>query len=158
MGPGFAVPVGQVVTHANYEYISLGYGTIPPLVSALPSIKGASGNVTFNVTVNRPINQITYSLDGKDNVTVSGNFTLGSLPEGNHNVTVYATDNFGNVGKSETVSFTVQGPPLGTLAIVAGTVGAVAVVVLLAIWKRKPKKSQAKNRQSAVPMRERFVP
>jgi hypothetical protein len=42
-------------------------------------------------------------------VAAAGNATLEGLVSGLHNVTVCAEYEFGNVGPSETVSFTVDG-------------------------------------------------
>jgi hypothetical protein len=67
-------------------------------------------NISLNFTVNETVTQISYVLDGKENVTVASNTILTNLPYGEHNVTVYATDIAGNVGSSETVIFTVAKP------------------------------------------------
>ncbi len=63
-------------------------------------------------TVNTPVNWTGYSLNGKDNVTIAGNITLTNLVNGSHNVTMYATDEAGNVVASETIHFTVNVPEL----------------------------------------------
>jgi hypothetical protein len=46
-------------------------------------------------------------LDGKDNVTINGNVTLTGLSVGAHSLTVYAWNNAGNIGASQTVNFAV---------------------------------------------------
>jgi hypothetical protein len=51
---------------------------------------------------------VTYSLDGKANVTIAGNSTLTNLPDGSHSLVVYANDTAGNMGKSETIFFTAD--------------------------------------------------
>jgi hypothetical protein len=48
-----------------------------------------------------------YSLDEQANVTITGNTTLPTLPDGWHHVTVYVNDIFGNMGFA-TVYFTVD--------------------------------------------------
>jgi hypothetical protein len=83
-----------------------------------------------------------YSLDGQDNVTVTGNTTLSDLSSGLHNVTVYARDEFGNTGASETVSFTIAEPETEALPVVpvaAASAVSVAVVVsvLLVYFKKR---------------------
>jgi hypothetical protein len=86
-------------------------------------------------------------LDNQANVTVNGNCTLTGLTEGNHSIVVYANDTFGNMGKSETVAFTVAKPepepePLPmTFAVGAILVSAVAIGAgpLLYFKKRKRK-------------------
>ena len=52
-------------------------------------------------------NWTSYSLDGQQNITFSGNTNLTDISNGLHNITVYAQDTFGNIGSSQTTSFTV---------------------------------------------------
>ena len=54
---------------------------------------------------------MAYSLDGQSNVAITENTTLTELPEGSHNIIVYASDSFGNTGASSTVLFTVDMSP-----------------------------------------------
>jgi hypothetical protein len=79
-----------------------------------------------------------YSLDGQNNVTVTGNVTLSGLSVGLHNVTVYANDTLGNMGASATVAFNVEVP--FPTALVAAASGATAIVVgagLLFYFKKR---------------------
>jgi hypothetical protein len=80
---------------------------------------------------------MSYSLDGQDNVTIAGNTTLSGLPNGNHNVTVYATDKAGNVA-SETISFSVEAP-FPVVPVAAASVATIAVVGagLLVYFKKR---------------------
>jgi hypothetical protein len=96
----------------SYSTIYFSVDTASPNVSVL-----SMGNMTFeisdvplNFSVNEVVAKVSYSLDGLDNVTVAGNTTLAGLPVGVHNVTVYVWDTAGNVGASETVTFTVTEP------------------------------------------------
>jgi N-acetylneuraminic acid mutarotase len=74
--------------------------------------------VTFYVNEN---STLTYSLDGREQVPIIGNITLPAIPQGQHTLTIYATDTLGNAA-SKTVSFTIYAFPLfwivGTSAIV----------------------------------------
>jgi hypothetical protein len=63
--------------------------------------------VQLNFTVDEPVLKVTYTLDGRENITAFGNTTLSGLADGVHSVTVYAYDALGNVGDSETVFFSV---------------------------------------------------
>jgi hypothetical protein len=88
--------------------------------------------------VNKPAAWLGYSLDGQENVTINGNTTIAGLPNGLHDVTVYAKDSFENTGASEPISFSVEAPFPTTL--IAASVAAVAVVIaglLLYFKKRK---------------------
>jgi hypothetical protein len=97
-------------------------------------------NVTIVFVVDKQVSWLGYSLDGQDNVTISGNTTITDLPNGLHNVTVYANDTFGNMGASETVSFTVAVPePFPVVPVVAVAVVAVvaACAGLLVYFKKR---------------------
>ena len=67
---------------------------------------GASIPLTF--TVNRAISWIGYSLNGQENVTISGNTTLTSVPDGSHSIVIYANGASGITGVSSTVYFAVD--------------------------------------------------
>jgi hypothetical protein len=117
--------------------------TVAPNVTVLSSESNMykTSGVPLNFTVDEPFSKIEYSLDGQDNVTINGNTTLTDLPNGDHNVTIYATDEFGNIGASETVYFSVEVPePFPTLQVVAVSVAIVAVVAIgLLIYFKKRK-------------------
>lgn len=128
-------------TAMNEQYTPLGYGTVSPLIS-LASPENQEYNKTvvpLIFTVNKSTLWLGYSLDGKDNATISGNSTITGLTNGLHNVTVYARDEFENTGASETISFSVDVPfPLVPAAV--ASVAAVAIVgagLLVYIKKRK---------------------
>jgi hypothetical protein len=110
----------------------------PPSVSiASPENKTYNtSEVPLNFSVNEPDSQITYSLDGHNNVTVTGNTTLDGLSNGEHNITVYATNGAGNIGASETINFTVaketESEPF-PMAIV-GVITASVVIVGVGLW------------------------
>jgi hypothetical protein len=111
-----------------------------PTVSVL-----SLANKTYDVsdfslcfTVNEPVSQIAYNLGGKENNTVSGNTTLTGLANGDHNLRIYAEDDAGNVGKSDTISFTVAVPEPEPVpeAFPVILVTAVAVVSISALTSR----------------------
>jgi hypothetical protein len=52
-----------------------------------------------------------YSLDNELNATVTGNTTIQGLLAGYHTLVIYANDTAGNMGKSDTVSFTIDTQP-----------------------------------------------
>jgi hypothetical protein len=113
----------------------------PPIVSVLllENKTYYISNMTLNFTSNELVSQASYSLDGQENVTIAGNTTLTNLPVGKHNVTVYATDNAGNTGTSETLFFTVKETEPYTVVPLAVSVTTVAVVVagLLVYFKKR---------------------
>lgn len=73
-----------------------------PNVSFLSFQNGSLTNSTFPLTftVDRSVPKLTYSFDGQDPVSIRGNITLTGLSNGQHNITVSATDTFGYVGTS----------------------------------------------------------
>ena len=108
-------------------------------ISSLENKTYGTSDVPLNFTVNELVSNIKYSLDGLNNVTISGNTTLSGLPNGNHNVTVYIADEAGNTGVSETIYFSVD-MPFPTTLIATGAIVTVAVVgvgLLVYLEKRK---------------------
>ena len=116
-------------------------------------------DIPLNFTVNEPVSEITYVLDGQANVTITGNMTLTELSEGSHTITVYANDTAGNIGTSETVYFSIDQTPklliLGSnlpmeygYALVAATVivAAIAGYLFLKILRRRPKQNATVNK------------
>jgi hypothetical protein len=118
----------------------------PPTITNL-SIENKTYNensIPLNFTVNEKIFHSTYSLDGKDNITIAGNTTLTELSGGAHNLTIYFLNNAGNMGASETISFNVAKPePFSIVAVAAVSAAVLAVVavacLLVYLKKRRPK-------------------
>jgi hypothetical protein len=130
----YNVPVDSVIATVNFAL-----DATPPNVSILSTEKAyATSHVPLNFTVNEEVSKICYVLDGQENVTVAGNITLTGLACGVHNVTVYATDAYGNTGASETTSFTIA-EPFPAVPVAAAPVGFIAVVcgVLLVYFKKR---------------------
>jgi parallel beta-helix repeat protein len=123
--------------------------TTPPRVSLVSPLNQTydDSDVPLNFSVNvlspiKSVNWTGYSLDGQQNVTVTGNTTLTGLSNGSHNVTVYGNDTYGNMAASETVTFTIP-QPFPTTLVAAASVAIVAVVGvgLLVYFKKRKKKS-----------------
>jgi hypothetical protein len=111
----------------------------PPVISVLsPTDKTYDpGEIPLTFTVNEPTSWIKYSLDGQNNVTITGNITLPALSSGAHNIKLYAQDNSGNVGTSGTIQFSIAEIfPVGWV-FVGIAIAAGAVVGVLAYFKRQ---------------------
>jgi hypothetical protein len=129
----------------NQQYTPYEYGTISPVVSVVsPESKNyTSNNLTLAFKVNKPAQWVCYSLDGQDNVTVTGNTTLPILTSGSHTITVYAKDSCENTGASKKVAFTILNPitvnPFSIMLIVAiaGTSAALVGVSLILCFKKR---------------------
>ena len=129
-----------VVSLENEQYTPIGYGTVPPKVAVV-----SPENKTYNATsvdlvfsVNKPAVWMGYSLDGQENVTVTGNATLSGLSSGLHNITIYARDSFDNMGASESISFSVEVPfPTTLVATAIGASVAIIGIGLLVYFKKR---------------------
>ncbi len=92
-----------------YEFVRFIVDTQAPKISI-----ASPQNKTYNATViqlNFVLNEesnATYILDGQSEVYSAKNTTILDLPNGHHNLTIYAIDDLGNVGKSEAVYFTIS--------------------------------------------------
>ncbi len=84
----------------------------PPLVTVLsPQNKTyITTSIQLTFTLNESTSWIAYSLDNNANVTVAGNTTILGMSYGSHSIVVYASDNSGNTGVSNTVYFTIVQP------------------------------------------------
>jgi N-acetylneuraminic acid mutarotase len=139
---GLFSPSVTTICATNEQYTPLGYGTVPPKVAvASPenNVTYVSSNVSLVFTFNRSVLWMGYSVDGQKPVTVTGNTTVEGLSSGLHNVTVYAKDEFNNVGASETVFFSVAEESFPVAPVAAASIAAVAVVAgaVLLIYFRK---------------------
>jgi N-acetylneuraminic acid mutarotase len=132
---------GQPVA-VNERYIPIGYGVPPEIIVHLPVNQLYNESSVFlNFTVNKPVNWTGYSLDGDENVTVTGNTSLTGLSAALHNVTVYAKDEFGNTGTSETIIFNVAEEPFPIVPVATASVAVVTVVgVGLLVYFKKRKR------------------
>ena len=124
--------------------------TTAPSVSIL-SIQNKiynSSNLPLIFTVNETSSLITYIIDDKVN-TIDGNTTLTGLQNGDHKLTVYATDNTGNAGASETIDFNLQVPlqPQKALAAVLPPTVVVFVGCLSFLIYLKKRNKSSDNKQ-----------
>lgn len=135
----------------NERYTPFSYGDVAPVAVICSPENNAQYNtssVALKFTLTKAANVLKYSLDGKEKVQITANITLTGLSNAAHTVTVYAYDKQGNMGTSETVSFTVNSTspsPSMWVLILTGIIVAVVVVsclgLLMFFRKRNPKKS-----------------
>jgi hypothetical protein len=141
-------PTKLYITNFFIEGSSLVFFTVDltaPTVSVL-SIQNTTYDmkaIDLNFSVSEPISQIAYSLDKQEKVAIAGNTTLAGLSVGVHNVTVYAWDAAGNVGASETITFTIaESFPAALVATVSvASIAVVGVALLVYFKKRKQQNS-----------------
>jgi len=106
-------------------------------------------SVPLNLTVIEPYT-IAYRLDSKDEVAFVENTTLTDLAAGNHTLTIFTNDNYGNA-MSQQITFTVDqavgrgqdvtSPYFAIIFVVAAVV--VVASLLLFRWRRRVSKQQA---------------
>ncbi len=135
-----------VITASVEQYTPIGYetsdpsydGTAPEIAVLSPENKTYyTANVTLSFTVNEPVSSMHYELDGETAVEISGNTTIARLAIGVHNITVSAVDAAGNMGVSETVTFTIaketEAFPIRLAAAAAIVIAAIVLVAAVSI-------------------------
>ncbi len=107
------------------------FDTVSPRISIL-----SPQNQMYNDTsvplvfaVFEPYSSMSYSLNGQDKVMINGNTTLSDLPNGSYNLTVYVTDNSGNIGVSE-ISFSISEETVTSQTMVISAIGVSAIVIV----------------------------
>jgi len=76
------------------------------IISPEAKIYNNTDTIALNYTVNEPPSWMGYSLNNKENVTLTSNITLSNLSLGRYHLIIYANDTAGNMGASN-VSFTI---------------------------------------------------
>lgn len=136
----------QSISSYGYKQIFYwdSYSPPPPKISMISpeNTTYATSNVTLTFTIDKPVTWIGYSVDGQEQLPLTQNTTLYDLPEGQHNITVYATDEFESTGASDTIHFTIDLPepfPTTTLIVAASVASATVVAVGLLFYFKKRK-------------------
>jgi hypothetical protein len=114
--------------------------TVAPKITSLSVDSTGTSDLLLNFTVDENTSWVGYSLDNQANIEINGNAVLRDLSNGVHNVTVYAKDSNGNIGVSETISFTVGLFPLIVVVALIATAAIVVVAVVVVIWYKRRKK------------------
>ena len=93
--------------------------TTPPkiLVLSPENRTYASRVIPLAFSVNETVSWSGFSLDGSDNLTLTGNATLQGLTDGEHSLVVFANDTVGNMGSSDPVFFKVDTIPPSVSAL-----------------------------------------
>ena len=128
----------SLITYSDIAYFKT-YLIPSVFILSVESKKYVVSDVPLDFAANKPVAKVSYSLDGLDNVTIAGNTTLTSLPFGEHNITVYVTDYFGNIGKSEPISFTIA-EPFPTTLVASASIVTIVVVAVFLLYLRKHKR------------------
>jgi hypothetical protein len=144
-------PFSSVVVQAHSESVNFTVEVPKPeIIAPVHKVYNETG-VPLTFVIYEASSLMSYSLDGQDNVTISGNTTLTGLPNGDHNVTVYATDEVGNTGASQTITFTIAKPepqsePFPTTLVVASIASVVIIGAGVVLYFSKIKKTSGKTK------------
>ena len=116
-----------------------------PVVTFL-SIQNATSKTTsfpLNFTVDHPIAEMAYNLDGKGNLPINGNTTLAGLSNGKHNVTLCATDQYGYAGTSDSLFFYVDAPQFSLPLVAVVVISIILAVAAIGeiVFRRKNKQN-----------------
>ena len=131
-----------------YSPINFIVDTTPPNVSfiSMQEEKYNESDIPLIFTVNETTSIITYLLDGKVH-TINGNTTMTMLQDGDHELKLYATDEAGNAGSTETIDFNVNVPVPSriVLAILPPLIIVLVGGLSILIYLEKRKRSKPTN-------------
>ena len=108
---------GSSYTYENFGNLTLESQNFPynnpeiTIQSPLQDSTTYNSNIPVSFTVNLRTSWIGYSLDSGVNVTVTGNFMLNLVSNGNHSLVIYANSSYDKMGKSMTRNFIVNNQP-----------------------------------------------
>jgi hypothetical protein len=132
----------------NFNVVPLSVSFISPVEGQVFNSTGTfAGLIPLVFNVNGAPTWLAYSLDDLASNEIDGNATLVGLANGHYSLTVYAEDSFGNIGKSETINFTVAEPepelahPFPTATVVSVVVVAVVGIGLAVLFYRRHRKT-----------------
>jgi len=158
---GLSQGVHRIVIYANDSSGNMGSSntvyfsvdTEGPIIDIIAPINQAaysSADIELIFTLNEPVSDLSYSLNGEEKITLAGNVTLPSLPSGGHRLTIYATDEVGN-SSEETVYFNIeQFPFVYVIAVIVIIIIVAATLYLL--YKHKSTKAKTASNIKEEPM------
>lgn len=120
----------------NLQYTPFGYGTIPLISSPKNNGNYTSSNIPFTFELSVQAMSLSYSLDGGAKAPLLGNTTLNGLTNGEHTITIYATDEQGNTSTLQTIIFRVDNTFPTTIVIAPIATVAVVSVCLFVYFKK----------------------
>ena len=99
---------GQNYLDTVEKYTPIGYGTAPPQIYVSSPDNETYVEATLNYTINKPVTWIGYSLTMEANVSLIGQPMLLNATQGANNVVIFANDSLGNMGRSQTIYFSID--------------------------------------------------
>jgi hypothetical protein len=148
---GFILGEGNYETNLDPVSVNffVGNPNSAPEVAIVSLEKHETNQATVTISTDVPNSIVSYSLDGKKNITLPHNeaaptqngyqynVTLPNLTEGTHNLKAYAKDSFDNTGIAQkefkiNTESTQPIAPISTTALILGGAIAGAVIVCVA--------------------------
>jgi hypothetical protein len=137
----FSVPIKTAIFSIDHN-ATINVEPKPSITLLTPQkLTVISSSLDLNFTVDQPFTKMAYVLDNGESISISGNTTLSYLPNGDHTLTVFATNDFGQIGTSDTLFFSVQ----TITPIIACSISGIVVlfVTALVLVKRQRTNSPA---------------
>ena len=97
----------------------------------------ADVDLVLSCEFSKEITEVSFSLDGKENVTFVGDVILTDLSAGEHQLIVYAQYLSGNIGASEVIIFTIKPYPSILVIISLAMVGLVGLCLIISAIRQK---------------------
>ncbi|XHH09962.1 MAG: kelch repeat-containing protein [Candidatus Bathyarchaeia archaeon] len=109
-----------------------------------------TADVPLTFLLDEPATELSYSLDGQQEISIIGNITLPALPDGTHRIIVYAVDELGNSGSSVEVVFTITTFPIFWVATIIATTTILLSSGYLFFKRIKPEKNSSNQHAKKV--------
>jgi hypothetical protein len=123
-----------------YSEQTTNFTVSPKLLLSPLDANYTQNNVSLTYTVDNPQYLVYYKLDNSTFISLTSNTTLSDLAEGNHTITVKATDrNETTLYAEQTANFTVDTTGQTLATVVAVTLGILAIASVLAVTYRRRK-------------------
>jgi hypothetical protein len=127
---GISTKYPAIMQDTQTVYFTINDGIAPSLTNMqIENRTYKQSSLPLNISVDEQVGWMGYSLDGKTNVTFTGNTTLNGLAFGSHSLAVYANDTVGNMGATENVNFTIEKPEVFPFLPIA--IFSIAVIIVL---------------------------
>ena len=146
----FALPISPIISVLSPQNSVYNSSNVPLTFLIDEPIILSKSVIESSLNAFPNISWIGYSLDRQNNVTLYGNITLTNLLKGEHNITVYVKDTYGNIGSSQAIVFTTKtesSPIVTYLAMTSIIIIGISTIALLLVRRNRKqvKKSLTKT-------------
>ena len=130
------------ITYESKSTVFFRVDTVPQNITIIKpeNTTYTPSEVPLSCFIDEPASWVGYSLDGQENVTVTGNMTLPEVSLGQHNLTIFASGAFGNYASPKAISFNVVAS-FPTTLVVASVITITVIVSGLLVYFKKRKRT-----------------